>query len=819
MTDIIIHKHSITASDVPAASEIDLGELAIQAADGHIYLKKTDGTINRVTMLPGGTQQQVLYKTGAGDYALGWGTISSTLIGGTLWSEVVAEVQRVFELVEGTASVLLSAPATLTAGSTGPLTVSVADASYLTDGTNITGVLGTVYGTLSRSGSTYSFVSNQSYTSGVNFATGTRFAAAFLNNSFNPLTIGNAEVTDDNTYEEGSGYVYAIVDSNNRLVAGIKSDGTFNLLSGELKLNQALIENDESYSQGSGYESAFVDKNGKIAFGIAPDGSVKGLSLKDNLLKLNKGETGSGVTAGESGVEVDRGLLPNAKFVWVETSQNWEAGDPIKTPKLLLGTASSEDVPVFSSSGYAWAVTDLLGKLAFGLKQDGTLAVSKIEVDGNDLSASGGDSEFNTDITQGDFLIRAISPTGNDLDDGSIGKPWATLSKLKTWVSGLPNPSKIKLLIKSGSYSENTANPLYFQTSGLYSEVYFEEGVSITLNQSGGTSLGNGVGADRGVHYFYLNAATITLNAADTFPTISDNGLGVHGGRTYVYGANKQGGKSVFVGFMDGTSNHNSGYLEANDCVFRQCPKGAFTHVNTSTSIHRRCEFEGLVGSVYGVGDIQQSASAEFVECKILPDPAATAPQTAGVLNAKLERCQIGTLTQSVALEAVNSTVTDSYLNLVQNREHGNTTYRRCYGFYTNENQSGNANESRFLSCVFVGPGSFASSSRWFISGVSFGKFYIFNSIITGYGQVIDVGGNATRIAAVNNWVMDGLCLFNNTTNFDSGINNPAILVSSDPLLGAANTLVQGDYEIGMGSPCRYTGLNSNSIGLPDETP
>ena len=361
---------------------------------------------------------------------------------------------------------------------------------------------------------------------------------------------------------------------------------------------------------------------------------------------------------------------------------------------------------------------------------------------------------------------------------------------------------------------------MYFQTTGLYSEVYFEEGVSITLNQSGGVALGNAVGASRGTHYFYLNAATITLNAADTFPTITDNGLGVHGGRVYVYGANKQGNKTAFVGFIDGTSNHNDGYLEAYDCVFRASPKGAYTHVNTSKSIHYRCDFEGLIGSVYGIGDMQQSATAEFYDCKILPDPAATAPQTAGLLNSKVERCQIGTLTQSVALEAKNSAIKDSFVNLVQNREHGNSTYRRCYGYYTNENTTGNAGETRFHSSVFVGPGSFASSSRWFVSAAaSFGKFYVFNTIITGYGQVIDVGGDATRIAAVNNWTMNGLCLFNNTVNFDNGINNPAILVSSDPLLGSANTLEQGDYEIGAGSPCRYSGLNSNTIGLPDETP
>lgn len=146
----------------------------------------------------------------------------------TLMGEVAAEVQRVFELVEGTASVLLSAPATLTAGSTGPITVSVADPDYLTDGTSITGVLGTVYGTLSRSGSTYSFESVQSYTGNVNFATGTRFAAAFLNDTFNPLRVGDAELRDDASYA-GTGYAYAMLDADGRLAWGVKADGSIEI--------------------------------------------------------------------------------------------------------------------------------------------------------------------------------------------------------------------------------------------------------------------------------------------------------------------------------------------------------------------------------------------------------------------------------------------------------------------------------------------------------------------------------------------------------------------------------------------------------------
>jgi hypothetical protein len=298
----IINDYSITPGDIPSASEIDLGSIAIQAADGHIYLKRTDGAVIRVTMLPGGGDQQVLYKTGSGDYALGWGTISSTLMGGALWSEVVAEVQRVFALVEGTASVLLSAPATLTAGSTGPITVSVADAAYLADGTSITGVLGTVYGTLSRSGTTYSFVSNQSYVSDVTFPTGTRFAAAFLNDTFNPLRIGSAEVEDDDSYA-GSGYAYAMLDADGRVACGVKADGSLVALkpiqadinANEIFVNKLTapggsIDLDSSDTRlqniidggahsgdpayGEFYAHVVLDANDRIAYGVRPDGSV-----------------------------------------------------------------------------------------------------------------------------------------------------------------------------------------------------------------------------------------------------------------------------------------------------------------------------------------------------------------------------------------------------------------------------------------------------------------------------------------------------------------------------------------------------------------
>ena len=47
--------------------------------------------------------------------------------------------------------------------------------------------------------------------------------------------------------------------------------------------------------------------------------NVSDMQVEDNIILLNKGETGAGVTEGTSGIEIDRNTLPNAQFVWDET--------------------------------------------------------------------------------------------------------------------------------------------------------------------------------------------------------------------------------------------------------------------------------------------------------------------------------------------------------------------------------------------------------------------------------------------------------------------------------------------------------------------
>jgi hypothetical protein len=47
------------------------------------------------------------------------------------------------------------------------------------------------------------------------------------------------------------------------------------------------------------------------------------LYITDNLITINKGETGSGITLGRAGIEVDRGTAANVQLIYNEATQKW----------------------------------------------------------------------------------------------------------------------------------------------------------------------------------------------------------------------------------------------------------------------------------------------------------------------------------------------------------------------------------------------------------------------------------------------------------------------------------------------------------------
>lgn len=76
----------------------------------------------------------------------------------------------------------------------------------------------------------------------------------------------------------------------------------------------------------------FIAKNGTFKGDLLVEGKsfvteAETVEIKDNLLLLNKGEVGSGVTKGIAGLEIDRGTEPNYQIVFDESDNRFKAGE------------------------------------------------------------------------------------------------------------------------------------------------------------------------------------------------------------------------------------------------------------------------------------------------------------------------------------------------------------------------------------------------------------------------------------------------------------------------------------------------------------
>jgi hypothetical protein len=67
MTLKITHKHGTTAGTPPAAGDIDVGELAINAADAELYTKDTAGNVRKFQNTTTGTAEGVAYTYPGGE--------------------------------------------------------------------------------------------------------------------------------------------------------------------------------------------------------------------------------------------------------------------------------------------------------------------------------------------------------------------------------------------------------------------------------------------------------------------------------------------------------------------------------------------------------------------------------------------------------------------------------------------------------------------------------------------------------------------------------------------------------------------------------
>jgi len=157
----------------------------------------------------------------------------------------------------------------------------------------------------------------------------TSFAAASHNHSAANITSGTLSIVRGGTNATSFTSNKFILFDGTRLIASIYDWNSFSLFNHmHIKSNITdFIESD--YVHINGTETILGDKtfSGNVNIqGTLTTINSTNLSISDNEIVLNSGETGSGVSEGYSGIVIDRGLLENAILRFDETDDKWKIG-------------------------------------------------------------------------------------------------------------------------------------------------------------------------------------------------------------------------------------------------------------------------------------------------------------------------------------------------------------------------------------------------------------------------------------------------------------------------------------------------------------
>ena len=144
----------------------------------------------------------------------------------------------------------------------------------------------------------------------------------------------------------------------------VQVSGDYNIKSGE----GAVITLDT----GAGVGTTRVTGN-LIVEGDTLNVSVENLNVQDNIITLNYGETGSGVTLRYSGIEVDRGSSESVSFLWDDNDDSWNlkqgagyASSRLRVKEIL--TNPDTDSGDLTLIGTGTGVIKVLGTTAYELQ-------------------------------------------------------------------------------------------------------------------------------------------------------------------------------------------------------------------------------------------------------------------------------------------------------------------------------------------------------------------------------------------------------------------------------------------------------------------
>jgi len=175
-------------------------------------------------------------------------------------------------------------------------------------------------------------------------------------------------------------------------------------------LNSGSFEGNISVSTGQSDFNDVVIAGDLTVSGTTTTVDTENTTISDNVIVLNNGETGAGVTDTTSGIEIDRGTETNVTFVWDDSSDKWTLG----TQTLVAAT-------------FEGALTgNVTGNLSGDVTSTGTSSLATVTISGNTtatgtVTSSGGFIGNVTGAVTGDVVGSVFADNSSVLVDATNG--------------------------------------------------------------------------------------------------------------------------------------------------------------------------------------------------------------------------------------------------------------------------------------------------------------------------------------------------------------------------------------------------------------
>jgi hypothetical protein len=380
-----------------------------------------------------------------------------------------------------------------------------------------------------------------------------------------------------------------------------------------------LTDNDNVFmvQNGVGSNVLFVDGNGNLNISgniiINGDATISGtttqvnttdLEITDNLIVLNQGESGAGISLGVSGVEIDRGTATNYQFVFIESDQSFKVGESGS----LQTVATRENTPndtsiVFWNNSTSILETNSLLTFSSNILSVPTIQSTTINsttsnmgnITGTSLDISGTSllTELRIDIASASTgrLLSSIDSFGNvEWIDPVVTSPGGSNTSIQYNNSGTFGGSSDLIwdsvnstLATNGNLSvgDLTAPSLVNGSATTILEVAGSLNPGILFNSTGDNRIYLHYNSSSNSVQIYNDTTNTTLFRIDNFGRI---GLGNVDPANYISGARNIviEDSSAFCGLSFGSNASNGTQILFSKTTSRSSVSGAIQYFNSS---------------------------------------------------------------------------------------------------------------------------------------------------------------------------------------------------------------------------------------------